>query len=150
MVHKPTCALNCGCRCGKESFPQRAEKTASSIKFHGGSFITGYTGEIIHQVAAQIPRSMASSCVDDMPTLVTLCSARQFHKSRCNNHNPVHLMLVSCVRSWARTRMIRIPRCSRRMRRALSLQSSTSTRLQRRDIGTSCLGIHNVDMRRQL
>jgi hypothetical protein len=41
---------HCDHRCGKESFPERAEKTASSIKFHGGSFITGYTGEIIQQV----------------------------------------------------------------------------------------------------
>jgi hypothetical protein len=37
-------------RCGKETFPARAEKTESSIKYHGGSFITGYTGEIIKQV----------------------------------------------------------------------------------------------------
>ncbi len=37
-------------RCGREDFPARPEKTASSIKFHGGSFITGYTGDIITQV----------------------------------------------------------------------------------------------------
>ena len=47
---QPANACHCHHRCGKESFPERAEKTASSIKFHGGSFITGYTGEIIKQV----------------------------------------------------------------------------------------------------
>lgn len=41
---------HCLDRCGTETFPKRAEKTASSIKFHGGSFITGYTGDIIQQV----------------------------------------------------------------------------------------------------
>lgn len=47
---QPADACYCDHRCGKESFPERAEKTASSIKFHGGSFITGYTGEIVKQV----------------------------------------------------------------------------------------------------
>lgn len=40
----------CMDRCGTESFPERPEKTASSVKFHGGSFITGYTGDIVQQV----------------------------------------------------------------------------------------------------
>lgn len=37
-------------RCGTEEFAERVEKTASSIKFHGGSFVTGYTGDILQQV----------------------------------------------------------------------------------------------------
>lgn len=56
VMHKePADAWHCNNRCGKESFPERAEKTASSIKFHGGSFITGYTGEILKQVIACSP-----------------------------------------------------------------------------------------------
>ena len=43
----PVIAAN---RVGKEEFPERREKTASSITFHGGSFITGPTGEIVAQV----------------------------------------------------------------------------------------------------
>ena len=49
-LQMPVIAAN---RVGKEEFPERREKTASSITFHGGSFITGPTGEIV----AQVPRS---------------------------------------------------------------------------------------------
>ncbi len=48
-LQMPVIAAN---RVGKEEFPERREKTASSITFHGGSFITGPTGEIV----AQVPR----------------------------------------------------------------------------------------------
>lgn len=37
-------------RIGTEHFAERPEKTASHIKFHGGSFITGPTGAIVAQV----------------------------------------------------------------------------------------------------
>ena len=46
-LQMPVIAAN---RVGKEEFPERREKTASSITFHGGSFITGPTGEIVAQV----------------------------------------------------------------------------------------------------
>lgn len=37
-------------RIGVEEFEARPEKTASKIRFHGGSFITDYTGAIVQQV----------------------------------------------------------------------------------------------------
>jgi predicted amidohydrolase len=46
FTQMPVIASN---RVGTEEFPARPEKTASSITFHGGSFITGPTGEIVAQ-----------------------------------------------------------------------------------------------------
>ena len=54
-VQMPVIASN---RVGTEEFPERPEKTASSITFHGGSFITGPTGEIVAQ--ARSPMRMAT------------------------------------------------------------------------------------------
>ena len=49
-LQMPVIASN---RCGVERFGARPEKTASEIKFHGGSFITGPTGDIVAQVPSE-------------------------------------------------------------------------------------------------